>query len=153
MNRTMAEALLLDLGRRMGIPALRMGDRGCCQLVFDGRWLVTVSLHPSGDRLALHCPISPPDSASRFDPQTLLALLEGSFMGCAAFGGTLAVTPDQRACVQHELRLAGAGVEVLEAAIEHLLAAAEAWAVRLAQGPGSPAPLSRPAADLLVGRA
>lgn len=133
MNRSGVDALVNDLGRQLGLEGLCLDASGCCQLAFDGRWLVTLVLHPSGDRLVMHCAISSP---GEIEPAALLAMLQGNFMGCAAWGGSLAIAPDRRACVQQEVALNQAGLESrrLRQALERLLAAAETWALRLLEG-------------------
>ena len=135
MNRSAADAILLELGTRMGLPGLRTDDSGCCQLVFDRRWLVSCVVHPSGERMMLHCPITLPQALASLDAEMLTILLRGNFMGCSACGGSLAVAPDQRVCVQYEVMLPGSGVEGLQQALERLLQAAETWSNRLSQGP------------------
>lgn len=136
MDRSGLDALLLDLGNRLAVEGLCLDAAGCCQLAFDQRWLVTVALHPAGDRLVLHCPISTP---GEFGAATLLAMLQGNFMGCATGGGSLAIAPDRRACIQQEIALAGNGPDgrALQQVLERLLAAAETWATRLQDGQGS----------------
>lgn len=151
MNQGSASALIEELGRSVGLPALQLDAQGCCQLVFDKRWLVTLSLHPSGERLMLHCPICATHAPAMHDVAALQVMLQANFMGCAALGGSLAVTPDLRACVQSELRLAGAGVDALRTCLEQLLMAAETWARRLEQPIGESA--RQPAAHLLSQRA
>lgn len=133
MNRSTADAILTDLGERLGMPGLRMDETGCCQLVFERRWLVSLVLHPGADRLMLHCPINTPQATELLDAETLLVLLRGNFMGGGALGGCLALGPDRRVCVQFEVRLSGA--DALQQALERLLQAAETWAQRLANGP------------------
>lgn len=135
MTRRTADAILLELGSRMGLPGLRMDESGCCQLVFDRRWLVSCVVHPTGERMMLHCPISAPDALDTFDTDLLTVLLRGNFMGCSACGGSLAVTPDRRVCVQYELFLPATSVDGLQQAIERVLQAAQTWSTRLACGP------------------
>lgn len=133
MNRSTADAILSDLGQRLGMPGLRLDDMGCCQLVFERQWLVSLVLHPSGDRLMLHCPITTPEATDLLDAATLLVVLRGNFMGGSALGGSLAVAPDRRVCVQFEVNLSGA--DALQQDLERLLQAAQTWASRLANGP------------------
>ena len=67
MTRAAADALLLELGDRMGLPGLHLDRAGCCHLAFDGRWLVTLAIMPGG-RLFLHCPIGAPATAEAERP-------------------------------------------------------------------------------------
>lgn len=131
------EAVLLALGKQLGLPGLCLDAHGCCQLEFQGGWVVTLVLHPHQDRLVLHCPIS---TAGEILPEIQLAMLQGNFMGCAVGGGSLAVGPDRRACIQQELPLVALSVAAVQQAIDRLLAAAQAWSKRL-QGV---APRARP---------
>lgn len=135
MNRSTADAILLELGMRMGMAGLRTDESGCCQLVFDRRWLVSCVVHPSGERMMLNCPITLPQTLATLDTETLTILLRGNFMGCSACGGSLAIAPDQRICVQYEVPLPGSGVDGLQLGLERLLQAAETWSNRLAHGP------------------
>lgn len=135
MTRRTADAILLELGSRMGLPGLRLDESGCCQLVFDRRWLVTCVVHPTGERMMLHCPISAPEAVAALDADMLTVLLRGNFMGCSACGGSLAIAPDQRVCVQYEIFLPATSVDGMQQAIERLLQAAETWSNRLACGP------------------
>ncbi len=131
MTRAIADALLSDLGQRIGLPGLQMDNHGCCRLAFDGRWLVTLALMPRG-RLFLYCPVGSPDATGALEAATLLCMLEGSFMGRGAAGATLAVGPDRRACVQRDLSLALLDASSLHAEIEQILSTAETWSGRLA---------------------
>ncbi len=149
MNRSTADAILLELGTRMGLAGLQTDDSGVCQLVFDRRWLVSCVVHPAGDRMMLYCPITLPQALSSFDTETLTVLLRGNFMGCSTCGGSLAVAPDQRVCVQYEVMLPGSGAEGLQQGLEHLLQAAETWSNRLANGP-SPMPGRRASGPSLM---
>ena len=140
MGNTMEKAVLDDslsaLGRLMGLPALCFDGQGCCQLVFDERWLVTLVRQDARARLYLHCPISPPGVAERLDASVLQVMLQGNFMGRGAGGATLAIGQDRRACVQCEFPYAEAADErMLMSGIEHLLASAETWAARLERSP------------------
>lgn len=127
-HREGLDAVLLALGKRMGLPGLCLDAHGCCQLEFQGRWVVTLVLHPHHDRLVLHCPIS---TAGEIPPDILLTMLQGNFMGCAVGGGSLAVGPDRRACVQQELPLVVLREEAVQQAIDRLLTAAQTWSTRL----------------------
>ena len=152
MNRSEVDALVNDLGRRLGLEGLCLDGSGCCQLAFDRCWLVTMVLHPAGDRLVMHCPIGPP---GEIEPADLLAMLQGNFLGCAAWGGSLAIAPDRRACVQQEIALnqAGVGSNLIQKALERLLIAAETWATRLREGAATRQPRSALLPDRLSRRA
>jgi hypothetical protein len=123
-----AEELLSDLGRRMGLPALRTNAAGVCQLLFDQRWLVTLVHSGSSPCMGLQCPITAP--GAQLGESGLLAMLQGSFLGAGAGGCTLCIGPDQRAYLQCFLPLP-AQPEQLSRTLEQLLNHAETWAERL----------------------
>ncbi len=137
MTRAAADALLLELGDRMGLPGLHLDRAACCRLAFDGRWLVTVAFMPGG-RLFLHCPIGVPATPEALDAAVMMTMLQGSFMGRGAAGGTLAIGPDRRPCVQRDLAIIETDVSALHGALEQLLDTAETWSARLQ----APAPVS-----------
>ena len=140
MEQGALNASLSALGQLMGLPTLCFDDQGCCQLVFDERWLVTLVREDARARLYLHCPISPPGAAERLDASVLQVMLQANFMGRGARGGTLAIGQDQRACVQCEFPYAEAADErMLMSAIEQLLVSAENWAARLESSPAESA--------------
>lgn len=132
MSRAAADALLLALGERLGMPALALDAGGACQLVFDGRWLVTLLHHAAGGRLLLHCPVSAPDPSA----EALRLLMEANFMGRASGRGSFALGPDRRACFQIELPLALADAAQLQQGLEQLLDLAAVWAPRLERAAG-----------------
>ncbi len=133
MARQLADGLLHDLGRRLGMEGLRLDDAGACQLLFDQRWLVTLLHLPGPGWIGLHCPVSAAGAAPALSQTVLLAMLQGSFIGRGAggAGATLCVGPDQRAYLQQVMGLEGTGSERLEQAIEQLLVHAQTWSQRL----------------------
>lgn len=137
MTRAAADALLLELGDRMGLPGLHLDRAGCCHLAFDGRWLVTLAIMPGG-RLFLHCPIGAPATAEALDAALMMTMLQASFMGRGAAGGTLAIGPDRRPCVQRDLAVSQMDASALQGALEQLLNTAETWSDRLL----APAPVA-----------
>ncbi|WP_167784697.1 type III secretion system chaperone [Ramlibacter rhizophilus] len=136
------DRLLSDLGQLIGLPQLKADEEGLCQLLFGRAWLVTLVAHEPAGRIFLHCPFGTPDTAEQVDATALRMLLQASFLGHGAGGGTLALGPDGRLCLQRELLMVRLdGRQVLEE-IERLVAAAQAWALRLAE---APAPVTAPA--------
>jgi len=131
MERDAADPLLSELGCLIGLPALRFDAQGCCQLMFDERWLVTLVRHEPRRSWYLHCPISEADATQQLDTSVLRTMLQGNFMGRGVAGGTLAIGQDRQACVQCELPFAEADARSLLDAVERLLASAQAWAGRL----------------------
>ncbi|HSV46276.1 MAG TPA: type III secretion system chaperone [Ramlibacter sp.] len=143
MARPLADGLLSDLGQRLGMAGLCLDDAGCCQLLFDQRWLVTLLHLPAPGWLGLHCPVSAAGATDTLPRGTLLAMLQGSFVGRGAggAGATLCVSPDQRAWLQQVVGIEGSSGERLEQAIEQLLVHAQAWSQRIESG-GDDAPAS-----------
>lgn len=133
------DGCLSELGQRLGMPALRPDAAGCCQLLFDGRWLVTLALAPGGQHLWLHCPLT--CAGPDLPADALALLLQGNFMGTGCGGGAFAIGPDGRVYLQQQIERQGAGE--LHNRIEALLNMAETWAQRLSTpsqaAPGRPA--------------
>lgn len=139
MGRETIDRTLSDLGERMGMPGLRLDKAGACQLLFDQRWLVTVTDLPQFCGVGLHCAVTTAGDAPRLGASALLAMLRASFQGSGAGGATLCVGPDQRAYLQRVVPLPDADCGRVQNALEQLLDHAEAWSDRLAR-PGEPAP-------------
>jgi hypothetical protein len=135
MSRGTADACLIELGKRMGMPALQLDDAGCCQLWIDERWLVTLVAEPNGNRLWLNCPVSAPHSADAIAASALVAMLKGNFMGQSG-AAMVAAGPDGRIYLQHAANLNDSVAGDIYNAIEHLVNAAEKWSVRIARGSG-----------------
>lgn len=137
-----AEQLIADLGSRMGIPGLRLGAAGTCQLVFDQRWVVTVVADGRSGRIALHCPLCTPQQADQLPARTLRHLLEANFMGHGTAGALLSAAPDHRVYLQLQLLPQEAADGGLHNALEQLLNLAETWATRLDRDLGQPEPVA-----------
>jgi hypothetical protein len=135
---------LSELGRLVGLPGLRFDSNDSCQLVFNDGWHVTVMKELRRSQFYLHCPISTAADTATLDSALLSLMLRGNFMGRGAGGGSLAVGPDGRACLQSELAIRETDGRALLAAMERLLDCAETWAARLAAPGASPAAPMRP---------
>ncbi len=133
--------LLALLGERMSIRGLQLDPLGRCQLVLDHRWHVTLLSGPVPGRLLLTCAVGPAGMAQRLDKDTLLAMLQGGFLGAAARGGHLAVDPQGHPCVQMNISLADANLSDLETCLLDLLASARTWQRRLEEGASQPKPV------------
>ncbi|HZY20482.1 MAG TPA: type III secretion system chaperone [Ramlibacter sp.] len=154
MTLRQAEACLRDFGERLGMPGLRLDDQGCCQLLFDQRWLLTLALEPGGAGLWLQCPVTLPGQAEALGGAALMSLLRASFLGGATggVGSGAAAGPDGRIYLQRPVPLADGAA--LHHAVERMLDLAETWSERLAGGPHSAAsqPSPRESVDWLARR-
>lgn len=128
MSRAAADSLITKLGSRLGMESLRLDSNGCCQLLFDQRWLITVIYDAATAKLWLCCPFSPPGAADSLEPSQLLSLLRANFMGNGTAGGILSMGPDQRTTLQLNMEVVQADVGMLSNALELLLNRADQWA-------------------------
>ncbi len=134
MGRSQADACILELGERLGMPGLRLDAAGCCQLLFDARWLMTLAMEPDGSHVWLHCPCAAAHATDSMPAATLVTLLKANFMGHGAGGATLAAGADGRVYLQRQVRLSDSGASGLCAAIEQVLDLTEKWAERISHG-------------------
>jgi len=81
------DALLVELGRRLGVESLGLDEHGVCRLVFDKK--LVVDLEPTDDRKHLHVTavvgVVPPDAGPQFFRKLLAASFVGQETGGAAF--------------------------------------------------------------------
>ncbi len=126
--------LLAGLGQHLGMQGLRLDEAGCCQLVFDQRWLVTLMHQSAINRIALHCPFSSAQSAQGLGHAALLAMLQANFLGRGTGRCHLSICTEGRACLLLELALAETDNSVLVHALEQLLNQAETWSQWLESG-------------------
>ena len=138
MTKRTIDELLDDLGRHVGMPCLKLDAAGCCQLLFDQRWLVTLMGQSAASRIMLHCPISSAQSGQCFGPSTLRAMLEANFMGRGTGRCQLSICTEGRACLLLELALAQTDGPALVHAVEQLLNQAETWSQWLEKEFNSP---------------
>lgn len=127
-------AVFQDLGQALGLPQLKPDAQGLCQLVFDGRWLVTFAHLAAMGRMVLSCPIGP---AHAIGPDTQTAMLRAGFMGQGCGGGQLVIAPDGRPHVQMHLGQGETTPAMVTAALENLLTQAETWSERLSRSESS----------------
>ena len=144
MGRENIDAVLQDLGERLGMPGLRLDEAGACQLLFDQRWLVTLVHVPPLASLGLHCPVTGAGEADRLPAASLLAMLKASFQGQGAGGATLCIGPGQRAYLQRVMQLPEPGAARVQQALEQLLNFAETWAERLSRPESATRPVAAP---------
>jgi hypothetical protein len=134
--------LMRCFGERMGMPALTLNAAGVCELVFDGKWRVTLVLDGAQRALLLDCAFAQTGA----DPQRapLADALRANHLSAGAAGGWLCLDEGGRPHLQRRLPLAGLEVAELSHAVEALLNAAEKWDERWARGvaasPGSGPP-------------
>ena len=128
MTATTPRKLIADLGSLIGIPSLASAADGSCQLMFDGRHVVTLVFVPALHKFVISCPCEGDPTS---DARVALLALEANFMGCASGGGCLSVGPDKRLHLQFHLGLAHLEAGDIMASIENLLNRVEAWSRRL----------------------
>ena len=126
--------LLADLGQHLGMQGLRLDAAGCCQLVFDQRWLVTFVHQGAINRLALHCPFGSVQRVQGLGNADLLAMLQANFLGRGTGRCQLSICTEGRACLLVELPLTETDNSVLVNALEQLLNQAETWSQWLERG-------------------
>lgn len=143
MSDNPADSLIAELGVRMGMPGLRLGAAGTCQLVFDQRWVVTVVVDERMGRFLLNCPLCTPQQMDQMPACVLRTLLEANFMGRGMGGAplSLSIAPDRRAYLQLQLPWPQASHGGLHNALEMLLNQVETWSAKLAQPVAAGAPL------------
>jgi hypothetical protein len=124
------------MGERLGMPDLALDGAGCCQLVFDEQWIVTLLWETSTQRLSLHCPVCSSEDVAGLSSKTLLAMLKGNFFGLGSGGITLSVAPDDRVHVHMALSLSDVLGGNAYNALDMLLTRAEMWAERLNRAGG-----------------
>ncbi|WP_263768611.1 type III secretion system chaperone [Propionivibrio soli] len=126
------DSTINELGTLIGVPGLKLDGNGCCQLAFDGRWLVTLAHVPGAQRWLLSCPLTDGRQTVPHGSQT--AMLRANFMGAGSGGGFLCIAPDGKPCLQFQLPLAETTGQHLLDQLEGLLNLAETWAERLHRG-------------------
>ena len=143
MTKRTIDELLDELGQSVGMPCLKLDVAGCCQLLFDQRWLVTLMSQSAASRIMLHCPISSTQSAQGVGTSTLRAMLEANFMGRGTGRCELSICTEGRVCLLLQVALVETDSSALVHAIEQLLNQAETWSQWLQREFESPAvPLS-----------
>ncbi|EHK65691.1 hypothetical protein KYC_14350 [Achromobacter arsenitoxydans SY8] len=119
--------ILSELGQTLGIPALAPAEGGLCQLAFDGRHLVQIMEHGARAQILLSCAVG-----GKMDGAQALLAAQSNFM--QAGGGVVAcAAPDGRMHLQLGVPRAECRADTLMAAIDALLAQAEAWETRSAR--------------------
>ncbi|MEJ7929188.1 type III secretion system chaperone [Ramlibacter sp. AN1015] len=131
MNRPFPDALLSGLGALLDIDGLCADRDGCCQLLIDDEWRVTLVFQPRPQRIVLYCPLADAGATQALAAAALSAMLEASFMGRGAGGATFAIGPDRRACLQWELSVQESDERSLLAAVQALVSTAASWRERL----------------------
>ena len=110
------------------MPALAPGDDGVCQLVFDGRHVVTIVNFRARDHILLSCAVS----SSGITAALAMLMASSNFMQAA--GGTVAcMAPDGRLILQLGVPQADCQAAGLLSAIECLLDQVETWESNLSR--------------------
>lgn len=128
MTTSTISELMTGLGQHLGMPGLQLDTSGCCQLLFDQRWLVTVVHQGALGRMALHCPVASAHAVQALGAAALRAMLQANFMGRGTGRCQLAICTEGRACLLIELALVETDGPVLLQALEQLLNQAQTWA-------------------------
>ena len=145
LSELSVDGLLCELGKRIGIPGLKLDADSSCQLVFDQRWVVTLVFSAARKRWLISCPLS--DRHVSIVPSSQAAMLRANFMGAGCAGGCLAVSPDGRPFLHMQLAHSETSESLLLETVESLLNQAERWAERLMAGEAGPGEATRSARE------
>jgi len=126
------ESILSEFGMLIGFPSLGFDSNRCCQLAFDGRWLVTLAFVATAQNWLLSCPLT--DGRLQIQHGSQTAMLRANFMGAGCGNGALCIAPDGKPCLQFHLPQGETSAQRLLDEIEKLLCIAETWADRLLRG-------------------
>jgi hypothetical protein len=131
MDRHQADALVSRLGDGLGIAELGLDDGGTCTLVIDnGAIIVSLGHNAAAGALDLMTCLDQIDPT----PANLSRALQANFSWRGTGGATFAMEPGAGSFVlQRRLDGAEATQDGLKAALEALVAAAEAWTKRLSE--------------------
>jgi hypothetical protein len=137
MDRSQADALVADLGARLGLAGLALDEGGVATLTLDDApWSVSIGHAPKRRRAR---PDDQPRGGEVTGARVAEVLLAANFGWRAAGGGVcFAVEPSSGALVLQR-RCADEDGPRLHDILENLLVAAETWAARLASAPGAAA--------------
>lgn len=119
-----ANALLRHLGDQIGIPSLRLDERGCCLLRVARRWTLSLLLESAHETLYLSCPITAPGQLDTIPVAAWVTWLQAQHLGGGSPGAAVTVDPQGRVCVQQALYLPATLPARLVEAVEILLARA-----------------------------
>jgi hypothetical protein len=126
MDRNQANALVSRLGEAIGIADLALDDGGACTLVIDnGAIIVSLGHNAAAGALDLMTCLDQVEPT----PANLARLLQANFSWRGSGGATFALDPTGGA-VMLQRRIADATDDELKAALEALVATAEAWIKR-----------------------
>ncbi len=145
MDAGQANVLVAELGRQLGIADLALDEGATCTLfVDDGAVIVSFGFNKTAQAIDLMICLDAVEPATA----PLALLLRANFSWLGSRGATFAIEPASGALVLQR-RVAGNAVHVAELrqALEELVAAADAWAKRLAAetAAAGEAPASAPA--------
>jgi hypothetical protein len=138
MDRGQADALVADLGARLGLSGLALDEGGVATLTLGDSSMVLSIGHAPGGAGALDLMVSL-EGVEATGARVAEAALSANFGWRAAGGGAcFAVEPSSGALVLQR-RCADEDGPRLHDILENLLVAAETWAARLASAPGAAA--------------
>jgi hypothetical protein len=142
------QALIAELGGRMGLGDLALDGNGACALRFDGRSVVNMQYRPREDELWLYADLGVPATGE----ELYADLLRGNLFWRTTFGATLSLSGDAPPHVVIALPMAWRGRtgSELAAKLETFVHTVEDFAELVAgerEGPAG-AEAGPPAADL-----
>lgn len=129
-QRAQADALLTELGAKMGLLDLKLDADGAGALVFDDQIVVNLHYNPNFHRLVLFTALGTPAGKNR---ETILAeLLKANFLWQGTSRATLALDSHTDSAVMFlEAALVQATALTLEKVLETFINTAEYWIDRI----------------------
>lgn len=126
------QALLHELGQRMGLSQLQMDADGGCALELDQRMVVSLQYRETDDELWLYADLGP---VPRRSPAFYEKLLQANLFWQQTSGATLSLSGDQppHVVLAHALHWLPMDDTRLGAAMERFVNAVEEWQVQLSQ--------------------
>jgi len=123
------QAMIAELGARMGLHSLRLDDDGACALKFDGRLRVDIQYRPESEALIFYSDLGPPAAGEAF----YLRILRANLFWRETYGTTLSLSDDNPAHVVIAKIMDWRSLDSvsLREAIETFVDAVEEWANRV----------------------
>jgi hypothetical protein len=135
MDKQQAGLRVRELGERLGLPDFALDDSNTAMIAIADGPIVTVGYAAAGGTLELMICLD----AVALTPSVMHDALGANFAGLHTAGGAFAIDPASRALVlRRRCGDADAANGGLFAALEALVAAAEAWQRRLMSGDDMP---------------
>ena len=148
-------ALLGQLGERLGMDGLRADEQGYCALSIDDGWVLHLALVP--ERQCVQCMAELGALPAQGREDTLARMLHANALFAGTDGATLGLDAARGTGVlSRELALAGLDLVAFEDALERFVLQAERWTQWLRQAgerAAAPAPAPAPATGADAGAA